>query len=159
MDVEVRRIHAEDWALVREIRLRALADSPDAFRMTLAEEESEPEAVWRERAGGPGLTLVVLEDGRRVAMGGAFAPPDSATAFVWGMWTEPESRGRGYGARLLTDLVTWCRDRCPDVRLHVTESNKVARRLYLAHGFRPTGHWEPLRKGSPLRIEELQYEG
>ncbi len=157
MDVEVRRIGPEDWTLFRDVRLRALADSPDAFRTTLAEAEAHPETLWQQRAGGPHPILVVLEDGHGVAMGGAFAPPDSPVAYVWGMWTAPEARGRGYAAQLLTDLVAWCRDRHLDVRLHVTEGNESARRLYVAHGFRPTGVREPLRDGSPLRIEELQF--
>jgi ribosomal protein S18 acetylase RimI-like enzyme len=157
MNVEVRRVGPEDWTLFRDVRLRALADTPDAFRTTLAEAEAHLETLWRQRAGGPHPTLVVLEDGRGVAMGGAFAPPDSPVAFVWGMWTAPEARGRGYAAQLLTDLVARCRDRDLDVRLHVTEGNEAARRLYVAHGFRPTGVWEPLRDGSPLRIEELQF--
>ena len=37
MNVEVRTITADDWPLLREVSLRALADSPDAFRRTLAE--------------------------------------------------------------------------------------------------------------------------
>jgi ribosomal protein S18 acetylase RimI-like enzyme len=99
---------------------------------------------------------MVLEDGRGVAMGGVFTPPDSAVAYVWGMWTAPEARGRGYAAGLLTDLVNLCRDRDLDVRLHVTEGNHAARRLYTAHGFKSTGVWEPLREGSALQVEELQ---
>ena len=42
------------------------------------------------------------------------------------------------------------------VRLHVTEGNQAARRLYTAHGFKSTGVWEPLREGSALQVEELQ---
>jgi len=159
MDVELRRITAEDWSLFRDIRLRALADSPDSFGTTLAEAEAHPDTLWQQRADAPGPTLVVLQDDRAVAMGGAFTPQDSDVAFVWGMWTAPEARGRGYAARLLADLVGWCRDRHLGVRLHVTEGNDAARRLYVAHGFKPTGVWEPLREGSPLRIEELQFSG
>jgi predicted GNAT family acetyltransferase len=72
------------------------------------------------------------------------------------MWTAPEARGRGYAAGLLTDLVNLCRDRDLGVRLHVTEGNPVARRLYTAHGFKSTGVWEPLREGSALQVEDLQ---
>jgi hypothetical protein len=62
---------------------------------------------------------------------------------------------------MLDRLVAWCRD--PDdpgpaygeVRLHVTEGNNEARRLYVDRGFQPTGTWEPLREGSSIRVEEL----
>lgn len=156
MNVEVRTITADDWSLLRDVSLRALADSPDAFRTTLAETKAHPEDFWRQRAEGSARILVVLEDGRGVAMGGIFVPADSAVAYIWGMWTAPEARGRGYAADLLTDLVSWCRDRDLGVRLHVTEGNEPARRLYVGHGFVPTGAWEPLREGSALRVEELQ---
>ncbi|WP_170225163.1 GNAT family N-acetyltransferase [Nocardioides albertanoniae] len=156
MNVEVRTITADDWSLFRDVSLRALADSPDAFRRTFAEAQALTDDFWLERAGGSSPILMVLEEGRGVAMGGVFAPPESTVAYVWGMWTAPEARGRGYAAGLLTDLVTWCRDRDLGVRLHVTEGNDVARRLYAAHGFEPTGGSEPLREGSALRVEELQ---
>jgi GNAT superfamily N-acetyltransferase len=156
MNVEVRTITADDWSLLRHVSLRALADSPDAFRTTLAEAQAHTEDFWRQRAAGSAPILVVLEDGRGVAMGGVFTPPDSAVAYIWGMWTAPEARGRGYAAGLLTDLVNWCRDRDLGVRLHVTEGNEPARRLYVVHGFMSTGMWEPLRDGSALRVEELQ---
>jgi ribosomal protein S18 acetylase RimI-like enzyme len=152
---EVRTITADDWPLFRDVSLRALADSPDAFRRTFAEAQALPEDFWRQQAGSAPI-MVVLEDGRGVAMGGVFAPPGSAVAYVWGMWTAPEARGRGYAAGILTDLLSFCRERDLGVRLHVTEGNQAARRLYTAHGFRSTGVWEPLREGSALQVEELQ---
>lgn len=94
-------------------------------------------------------------------MGGAFASSDRSTVYLWGMWVDPSAQGQGLGSRLLDELVAWCRDPDPagpsydDVRLHVTEGNVGARSLYINRGFRPTGAWEPLREGSPLRVEEL----
>ena len=155
MNVEGRIITPDDWSLFRDVSLRALADSPDAFRTTLAEAQAFTEDFWRQRAEGSAPILVVLEDGRGVAMGGVLTPPDSSVAYIWGMWTAPEARGRGYAAGLLENLVNWCRDRGLGVRLHVTEGNAAARRLYVAHGFKPTGVREPLREGSALRVEEL----
>jgi GNAT superfamily N-acetyltransferase len=155
-----RLVHAaDDWAAFREIRLRALADAPDAFGSTLAQAEQVSDEGWRERAAGPHPTLLLLEGDRPVAMGGAFVSPGEGRAMIWGMWTAPEARGRGHGSRILGDLVAWCRKRGLEVSLHVTEGNDAARRLYVGHGFAPTGEWEPLREGSDLRIELLRLEG
>lgn len=108
------------------------------------------------------MTLLALDDGVAVAMGGLFAPPDRSIAFVWGMWTDPVARGRGVGGQLLDSLVARCRDAELDgthhdeLRLHVTEGNAGARELYVGRGFRSTGTSEPLRDVSSLRIEELR---
>ena len=158
---DIRRVTADDWELFREIRLRALADSPDAFGITREYAERHTPAGWRERAGGPGVTLIALEDDSPVAMGGAFplsggGDATEPRAMIWGMWTAPEARGRGLGARILAALLAWCRAERFRVLLHVTEGNDQARRLYVTAGFRPTGHWQPLRDGSELRVEEME---
>ena len=162
MALELRRVSVDDWHLLRDVRLRALTDSPDAFGSTLAQASALSDRDWQARAGGGGLILVAIEDGVGVAMGGTFAPADRSTVFVWGMWTDPAARGRTIGGQVLDTLLAWCWDvdrpglACDEVRLHVTEGNDGARRLYTSRGFEPTGEWEPLREDSPLRIEELQ---
>lgn len=45
----VRRLRADEWTIYRELRLRALAESPDAFGSTLELEEGKPDEHWMER--------------------------------------------------------------------------------------------------------------
>ncbi|GAA4682732.1 GNAT family N-acetyltransferase [Nocardioides nanhaiensis] len=167
-DPTPRLATAADWLRYREARLRMLADSPDAFMTTLAQAEAQGEEFWRGRVGGTFPTWLVTDDtdtagdaGAVVATGGVFVPEPEGhapTAHVVAMWTAAEARGRGLAARILEVAVDWCREQGldEDLRLHVTEGNALARRLYLRHGFSPTGAWEPLREGSPLRCEELR---
>jgi len=136
-----------DHALLRDVRLRALLDSPDAFGRTHAESADLPEDDWRERAGGPSPTLVVLEEGRGVAMGGVVVHDGRAS--VWGMWTDPADRGRGHGTRVLDALLAWADERGLAVDLEVTEGNPAAQALYVSRGFIATGARRPLRPGSP----------
>jgi len=147
----------DDWTLVRDVRLRALADSPESFAVTLAQAQAQPEQTWRDRLAGPHPTLVAVHDGTGVAMAGGYVPPDAEddVAWIWGMWTDPAFRGRGVARRLLGDLVSWAQRAGRTPYLHVTEGNDGARALHVSCGFEPTGRWDPLRAGSPLRIEEL----
>jgi ribosomal protein S18 acetylase RimI-like enzyme len=141
---EVRRIGPDDWEMFRDIRLRSLADSPDAFGSTLEREQALTEADWRRRASGP--VVVVLDPGP-VSVGGLF--DNDGVGHVWGMWTDPAHRRRGHARAILDALL-------PDdgpVQLHVNVANHGARATYERYGFVGSGVLEPLRPGSDQRIE------
>lgn len=46
---QVRLLTGRDWALLREIRLRALAEAPEAFGATLCEAQARTAQQWRDR--------------------------------------------------------------------------------------------------------------
>ena len=101
---EVRHTTEDDWDLWRAIRLRSLRDSPDAFGSTYEREVDFAETDWRERLHlGP--RVVVVEDGHPVALGGGVPAPDGL--MVFGMWTDPEHRGRGHATTVLDAVVGW----------------------------------------------------
>lgn len=154
--MSLRIITADDWAALKEVRLRALRDAPDAFGVTLAEAEANTEEAWRNRAAGPGPIVLAFRDGRPVAMGGLYAPEVPSEAFVWGMWVAPECRGQGLARLILGELLDWADRHGRAVALHVTEGNDAARRLYEQHSFVATGEWQPLRDGSTLRVEVMR---
>ncbi len=127
---------------VRAVRLRALADAPDAFGTTLAEDEARPLAEWRARleAAGP-ATFLASEEGRDagLAFGRAYDGQDGA-AGLFGMWVAPEARDRGIGGALVDAVVAWARaGGYGRVLLDVADANDTAIRLYAGRGFVPTG--------------------
>ncbi|WP_205474059.1 GNAT family N-acetyltransferase [Nocardioides sp. SYSU D00038] len=156
-DTQLRVITADDWEVLRTIRLRALAESPEEFGARLADAQGHPEAEWRRRAGGAGPVVLALSGQQPVAMGGLFLAADSPDAMVWGMWTEPEWRGRGLARQVLERLLIEAGTIGRAVVLHVTEGNDAARRLYAQLGFAATGEWQPLRDGSAVRAETLRW--
>ena len=83
-DAVLRRLTPDDWAVLRDVRLRALADSPDAFGSTLEREQDLDEKEWRRRSVS--AVWVVEVEGRPVAMAGTF--PNEGVLQVWGMWTD-----------------------------------------------------------------------
>jgi ribosomal protein S18 acetylase RimI-like enzyme len=154
---ELRVITPDDWEAFRAVRLRALADAPDAFGVTLADAAAQPPQQWRDRsAGAAGPVILAFSDHEPVAMGGLYVPPESADAFIWGMWVEPASRGHGVASRILHDLLSRPEAAGRSLHLHVTQGNDSARRLYERHGFTGTGESQPLRRGSDVRIAAMR---
>ena len=51
--VEIRRIRADEGLVNRDVRLRGLAESPEAFQTTLAGAEVRPESYWHDVAVQP----------------------------------------------------------------------------------------------------------
>jgi predicted GNAT family acetyltransferase len=150
-DRTLRRLAPDDWAVLRDVRLRALADSPDAFGSTLEREQDLDEKEWRGRSVRP--VFVVEVGGRAVAMAGAFA--NDGMLQVWGMWTDPEHRRAGHARALLDALVGDAVAEGRPVSLHVNLDNPGARAFYEGYGFLGTGELEPLRPGSDQLIELL----
>jgi ribosomal protein S18 acetylase RimI-like enzyme len=152
----VERLGEDDWAIFREVRLRSLLDSPNAFGSTYSDESSQSETAWRDWAAGRwrGGAAVVFggRDGEGVVAGtatGAEFDAEPGVAHVYAMWVAPDARGAGIGRALLDAVVGWARDRgCGRLVLSVTETNAAARRFYEAYGFRETGERRPLREGS-----------
>lgn len=148
----LRRLTVDDWPVLQDVRLRALADSPDAFGSTLGREQSFDEKEWRRRLVRP--VWVAEADGRPVAMAGAFS--NDGVLQVWGMWTDPAHRGRGHARALLDALIGEAVADGRPAGLHVNTTNAAARAFYESYGFIGTGELEPLRPGSEQRIELMR---
>ena len=152
--IDIGYVDETAWEQWRDIRLRALRDSPDAFGSTLAKEAAFTGADWQQRLGGPGVCVLARCDGVPVGMGAGW-PYEDGKVMIVAMWTDPGLRGRGIGSGVLDLLVTWAREhrRRPD--LWVADANPAARALYERYGFRANGETAPLREGSPLTMSRL----
>ncbi len=152
-------MRAADWQTLREVRLRALADAPDAFGTVHSEALARPDEWWRDwaerSASSAGQAMFLAwDDGAAVGIAGIFG--DVGRFDVISMWTDPASRGRGVATSLLEAALAFAGD--APVFLSVTENNDAARRLYERRGFVATGLVEPLRSNPILSIHELRLE-
>jgi GNAT superfamily N-acetyltransferase len=101
----VRRARPEEWAVLRELRLRALADAPDAFASKLADEAAAPEEMWRRRAdGGPGVINLIAE--ARGSRGPAWPPAGADGPTATGATTGATTGGATTGATTGGDTTT-----------------------------------------------------
>lgn len=146
---------------VRDLRLRSLADAPDAFGSTLDRERGHGEAEWIEWIEGwHGATnaLFVAERGEEwIGMAVGSRTGEEPEAHLYGMWVDPAWRGDGIGARLVEEVLGWARSWGADsVILGVTETNDGAAGFYEHLGFADTGERYPLREHSPLTCRVLR---
>lgn len=154
-EVVVREALPDDWQVLRDLRLRALQDSPGAFGSTFEREAAFTEADWRGRLSGQsGTSMLAWVDGAPVGIGGGYLVDDGWLQIV-AMWTEPGLRGHGVGRAVLTSLVSWADAHGLRVRLDVEADNAGARRVYERAGFVATGFTRPLREGADQRCERM----
>lgn len=161
--IVIRPLAPHEWATWRAIRLRALADSPDAFGSTLAEEEARPAQAWADRlaaAAVSGQDCPLVAESAGAPCGLVWAKVDGADSSVvniFQMWVAPESRGRGLAAALLRAAVAWARSKnASAVHLGVTCGNSSAVRLYMREGFVNVGTPQPRRQDSPLLEQSMR---
>ena len=141
MKVAVRRIRADEWRVLRELRLRSLGDAPQAFGQTYENAAAIKDEEWqqnaRQAAQGDGRTWLIASNGS-VDVGlvqGRRRPPDDC--LVFSMWVAPEARRTGVGRELLDAVgewaATWGGRR---IVLWVTGTNEGGHRFYDSIGFR-----------------------
>ena len=165
MAVEIRRIGAEEWRELRDLRLRAVRDAPDAFTATFEEESLQSDGYWAEWAtamaeGGSSFGLVAVGERRWIGMvvGGPHRDyPGEAGLFA--MWVDPSARGTGVARALVEGVVAWAGSAgFPVLRLRVTLSNEPAVGLYVRCGFSDAGLRKPLREGSDVMTMSMTME-
>lgn len=149
-----RRLTGEDWPVLRDLRLAALAGAPQAYGSTLAIEESFDEATWRRRLD-TAWWVVSVRDGAYAGLAGMVLAEKDMPMLI-GMWVSPEHRGHGVSDALVVGIVRWAAEkRWSRLVLRVADGNDAARKLFLRHGFLPTGQRAPLESDPRVRTETL----
>lgn len=143
--MKVRRAYVGDEPVLRELRLQAMTDAPDAFGSTYERELARTTADWR-RWLFPGATFIVeISDTARGIVAGQRDTDDPDVVHLMAMWVHPTLRGTGAALALVAAVLEWARaENARIIRLDVMRANDRARRLYARAGFRVTGH-ESLR--------------
>ncbi|MBB4820727.1 ribosomal protein S18 acetylase RimI-like enzyme [Pseudomonas alcaligenes] len=163
--LRIRPIEAGEWPTYRDLRLRALRDSPEAFGSTFAAEHTRSDDAWASRianaiASGNDRVLFALDENAACGLLWCRRSASEPTvADLYQMWVDPARRGLGAGRALLADALAWAQGLgVRRVRLGVTLAESPAMGLYRAHGFRPVGEPEPLREGSALLAQAMELE-
>jgi ribosomal protein S18 acetylase RimI-like enzyme len=164
--VQVRRAHPDEWAAVRDVRLAALADAPDAFASTLAREEGRTEAEWRSRvaqipwflawqAGCPAGLVAMFP----LIQEGSEGPAHPVAEWhLVSMWVPPAARGGGIADRLVGAVLAHARAAGAErVTLWVATGNARATAFYRRMGFRPTGRHQRYPRPGAAALDEAEF--
>ncbi|KRA23468.1 acetyltransferase [Microbacterium sp. Root61] len=154
----VRRIRADEWELVRSLRLAATAD-PDAgiaFLETHESASAHPEEFWVTRTEDAALSETVAQflavsDGDVVGTASVLVRAtgqrdhlgrivDDRRADVVGVYVDPAGRGTGAIDALLAAAGAWVATLgLREIHLDVHRDNLRAQGAYRRAGFAPTG--------------------
>jgi len=135
----IEHVGPEDWERYRKVYLSAMREIPEAFTSSLAEEEAIEEKGWRFRLAH-GSALVMTSGGKDVGLTLAYEAPGNVGDAIFGVWVAPGSRGKGFGGRLIDEVVSWARQgNFERVVLKVGDDNTSAIQFYKYKGFVATG--------------------
>jgi GNAT superfamily N-acetyltransferase len=146
--MEVRRVRPEEWQALRDVRLRALEEAPDAFATRFADARERPDDWWTDWAArsaeGDGQAMFLAWDGAApVGIVGTFVA-ENGRRWLIAMWTDPGARGRGVGRALIEAVASFARSAdSRELFLQVIEGNDSAASLYRLCGFEDVGPGEP----------------
>jgi GNAT superfamily N-acetyltransferase len=142
--VQVRRIRADEGLKNRDIRLRMLTESPDAFHSTVEVTQARPNGYWSNLARSSALAedrVMYVADvaSRWCGAAGGVLELDGSVVEVVGVWVDPAHRGRGIAAAMIASVLAWGRDcGASAAQLWVHDANDTAIRLYVRLGFTMT---------------------
>lgn len=149
MAVHCRRLEEADAPAFRALRLESLANHPEAFGSTYAQQAAKNLADYAQMLAN-GCWFGAYEDEILVGMV-AFVRSEEAKGrhrgFVYAVYVSPEHRGRGIARALMQALETHARRLVRQLHLTVMVNNADALKLYSGLGYE--------RYGTDPRLIEL----
>jgi RimJ/RimL family protein N-acetyltransferase len=162
--ITIRPLEVAEWPQLRDLRLRALEDTPGAFSATYDEAVRRSETEWRAMLTDPTRRVFGLFDGdTMIGITGVLTSREDSsgqTAVLVMSYIVREYRGRGLSRMLYEARLAWARAHPKLNRIVVShrESNEASRRANQRHGFVPTGQISPRVWPDGVTEGEVFYE-
>jgi predicted GNAT family acetyltransferase len=155
--LELAVLGADDWPIAREVRLRALKDSPSAYLADYEDEVTVGEEGWRERFTRM-RWVVARDEGRIIGLASSVrvAGRPAYERHIESVWVDPRHRRNGVLRAVLGHLSV-ADPEVTEWRVWVLDTNTVAREVYERLGFSPTGERQLLADGSGRREIRLRF--
>lgn len=113
MNVTIRQLKPDDWAILQNVRLTALQSDPNSFGSWYANEAHKTEADWRKQLEFADGAIFGLFDGdTAIGMTGVAVDrndPSKTRGVLWGSWIHPDYRGKGLSKLLYEARIGWAK--------------------------------------------------
>ena len=145
--IQIRRIHSDEAALYRGVRLDALKNAPDCYGSTHEEESLQPKLkfeVFIEKAANEQFMVGAFDQGELIGIVG-FERMERQRARHRGevvqMYVNKAYRGQNIGEKLLRELIkqAFQLEGIEQLQLSVIAGNRAAISLYEKLGFKTFG--------------------
>jgi ribosomal protein S18 acetylase RimI-like enzyme len=156
----ITQLAPDQWAVLRDIRLEALQDSPDSFLATYDGEKSFGERRWRAEFARGGWNVGFRGD-QAVSLLGTTRERHSPAdlCYLEYMWVAPHCRRSGVALRMLAVVLDRLRSSgIRTVLLWILDGNDVAVQLYKRVGFVGTDRRQPLPERPGRSEHEMRLE-
>lgn len=139
--IQVTLLAPQDWPRLRDIRLKSLEESPDAFGATLEAEKAFSEIDWCSKFINLDYLVASINSKDIAIMSIEVLDGDhGATCWIGSCWSEPKFRGQGAFRALFKHLDSNCISKGWQRQgLGVWTDNVVAIAAYRALGFVAAG--------------------
>jgi GNAT superfamily N-acetyltransferase len=147
--IKLELISPTNAPVFKDIRLRALQESPTAFSSTYTEESTLTDADWLKRAAqwssAKSVAYLALDNDAAVGIAaGVLDRNYPLRADLMSMWVAPTHRGTGIGRLWVNAIVAWvCGHSVLHLYVMVTSNNDRAIAFYQNLGFVLTGRSKP----------------
>ncbi|MGH8783039.1 GNAT family N-acetyltransferase [Paraburkholderia sp.] len=157
----VRRIAADQGAVLRELRTASLREAPYAFGDTLEDALSVDASTFDETATRHAVapteaSFILYTEGHPAGLIGAYCDGSAARrAFVCELWVAPAVRHLRGGVLLVDTASAWLASGgAHEIYAWIADANRNAMRFYEALGFGPTGEHRRIER-APEQGETL----
>lgn len=136
----IRHCTSRDATVLRDLRLEALRDTPDAFGSTFDVASTWPDERWVTMAADWNFYLGYHAGRPAGIASGGWNERYPDTHWLFGMFVTRSARGTGLAGALVDAVAEWVRAQGGEsLYLHVTSTVAPARRFYEKVGFIATG--------------------